>query len=66
MTRDKVHREMLRVSSISCHRFSPLKTHAFAHAISSSVLTIVMKLEIANKLDILIYRRLLWVDVASD
>lgn len=42
-------------------------THATIYdALSCGVLTIVMKLEITNKLDILIYRRLLWVDVASD
>lgn len=31
----------------------------------TKILTIVMKLEISNKLDVLVYRRLLWINVTS-
>lgn len=31
----------------------------------TKILTIIMKLEISNKLDVLVYRRLLWINVTS-
>lgn len=46
---------------------TPFKTLGeVRHFICAKALTIVMKLEISNKLDILIYRRLLWINVTSD